>query len=255
MGLIDYNSSNQTFSTTSMLRVLHKHAPESLKYYAQAAIGPAFWLPAARAPQAIAHGQNQAVEALGTSVFEYLAEHPEEARMFSAAMTDLSIPVIREAVSVIDVGAAKYAVDVGGANGAFVSELVNRNPQLTGAVLDLPHVIPGVAEEVRRRGLTQRVTGIAGNFFESVPDADIFLLKFILHDWDDLSCITLLGNVRRAMKPGSRLFIVEMVVAHDRATIDAALMDMGMLFFFTGQERDMSQLEALLSRAGYTRAV
>jgi hypothetical protein len=250
MGLIDYNSSDQTFSTTSMLRVLHEHAPESLKYYAQAAIGPAFWLTAARAPQAIARGQNQAVEALGTSVFEYFAEHPDEARMFSAAMTDVSTPVIREAVSVIDVGAARYAVDVGGANGAFVSELVDRNPQLTGAVLDLPHVIPGVAEEAQRRGLTQRVTGIAGNFFESVPDADIFLLKFILHDWDDRSCITLLGNVRRAMKPGSRLFIVEMVVAHDHPTIDAALMDMGMLFFFTGQERDIAQFEALLSQAG-----
>ncbi|HEY1842343.1 MAG TPA: methyltransferase [Mycobacterium sp.] len=250
MGLIDYNSSDQTFSTTSMLRVLHRDAPESLKSYAQAAVGPAFWLPAARAPQAIARGQNQVVEALGTSVFEYYAEHPDEARMFSAAMTDVSTPVIREAVSVIDVGAARYAVDVGGANGVFVSELVDRNPQLTGAVLDLPHVIPGVVQEVQRRGLTQRVTGIAGNFFESVPNADIFLLKFILHDWDDRSCITLLGNVRRAMNPGGRLFIVEMVVAPDRATIDAALMDMGMLFFFSGQERDISQFDALLQQAG-----
>ena len=250
MGLLEYNSNDVTFSKTPMLYVLHEDAPESLKYYAQAAMGPAFWLPGGRTPQAIAQGQNQAVEALSTSVFEYFADHPEEGRIFSAAMTDLSSPVIREAVSVIDVGAARYAVDVGGANGAFVSELVERNPQLTGAVIDLPHVIPGVLEHANQRGLAQRVTGIAGNFLESVPGADIYLLKFILHDWDDQACVTLLTNIRRAMNPGARLFIVEMLIAHDAATIDAALMDMAMLFSLTGQERDMSQFDALLAHAG-----
>jgi O-methyltransferase domain len=146
-----------------MLRVLHEDAPDSLKNYAQALTGSAFWLTAERTPQAIAVGKNQSVEALGSTLFEYFAEHPEEGRQFTAAMSDLSTPVIREAVSVIDVQQAKFALDVGGASGSFVCELVERNSQLTGAVLDLEHVIPGVAEEAQRRGLTQRVHGIAGN--------------------------------------------------------------------------------------------
>lgn len=250
MGWLAYDGRNQTFSTTPMLRILHGEAPASLKHYAQATLGPTCWLPAGHAPDAIALGRNQAEEALGTSVFEYLEAHPEAARTFSAGMTDLSTPVIREAISVIDVGAARYALDVGGSDGAFVSELVDRNPQLTGAVLELPHVIPVVAEAVRNRGLTQRVTGIAGNFFESVPGADIFLLKFVLHDWDDRSCLTLLANIRRAMNPGSRLFIVEMVVAPDGATLDAALMDLGMLYCHEGQERDTAEFTALLAQAG-----
>ncbi|OBJ23112.1 methyltransferase [Mycobacterium colombiense] len=250
MGLLDYNGINATFSATPMLHVLHEDASERLKYYAQAAAGPTLWLPGGRALEAITRGRNQAVEALGSSVFEYLSEHPDEGRTFSAAMTDLSTPVIREAVSFIKPGAARFVLDVGGANGAFVSELVQRNPQLTGAVLDLPHVIPGVVEEAQRRGLTQQVAGLSGDFLESVPGADIYLLKFILHDWDDGTCTTLLGNIRRAMNPGARLFIVEMVVANDAPTVDAALMDMAMLFALDGHERDMRQFEALLSQAG-----
>jgi O-methyltransferase domain len=250
MGLADYNVGDSTFSTTAMLRVLHKDAPESLKYYAQAVMGPAFWLPGGRAPQAIAQGRNQAVEALDASVFDYLAVHPEEARIFSAAMSNLSSPVIREAVSAIDVGAARYVVDVGGAHGSFISELVHRNPRLKGSVLDLPHVIAGVTDHARQRGVAQQVTGIAGNFFESVPGADIYLLKSILHDWDDQACVALLSNIRHAMEPQARLFIVEMVITDDAGTIDAALMDMAMLFSLTGQERDITQFEDLLAQAG-----
>src|ERR1700754_725671 len=96
MRLLDYSSSDGTFATTSMLRVLHKDAPESLKNYAKAAIGPAFWLPAALTTDAVAVGKNQAVEALGCSVFEYFKQNPQDARTFTAAMADLSTPVIRE---------------------------------------------------------------------------------------------------------------------------------------------------------------
>ena len=154
--------------------------------------------------------------ALGSTIFDYFGQHRDQARIFSAAMTDLSTRVIREAASLMDVGGARYAVDVGGANGTFVSELVKRNPNLTGAVFDLPHV---VAVEGGRRGLADRVTGIAGDFFDSVRPADIYLLKFILHDWADPSCMSLLS-----------------------------LMDMGILFSL-GQERSLVQFEALLNSA------
>lgn len=250
LGLLDHNNKDGKFSATPLLGILHKDAPESLKFFAQAAMGPAFWLPGGRTPQAVAQGDSQIVAALGEGLWEYYASHPEEGRMFSAAMTDLSTPVIREAVSVIDPCAAKYVVDIGGANGIFISELVERHSQLAGAVFDLPHVVPGAVEEAERRGLTHRVSGIAGDFTESVPESDIYLLKFILHDWDDRTCVTLLRNIRRAMNPGARLFIVEMVIENLTATVDAALLDMVMLFALSGQERDMSQFEALLSQAG-----
>jgi hypothetical protein len=250
MGLLHYNSNDDTFSTTPSLRVLHKDASESLKYYAQSVMGQAFWLPGLRLSQAIAQGRTQTEDALGQGLWAHYASHPEERRIFTEAMTDVSSPVIREAVSVIDAALAKYVLDIGGANGIFVSELVQRNPQLTGAVVDLAHVVPGAVEEAKRRGLGQKVSGIAGDFFEEVPNADIYLLKFILHDWDDQRCVTLLTNIRRAMNPSARLFIVEMLIENDAATIDAAMMDLVMLFGLGGQERDLSQFEDLLAQAG-----
>jgi hypothetical protein len=249
MGLLNYNSDDQTFLTTSKLQVLHKDALESLKYFAQG-LGNAFWRPVEYMPEAVALGSNQAVETLGSSVFEYFGQHPEDAGVFTAAMADISAPVIREAVTLIDISDARFALDVGGASGAFVTELVQRNPQLVGAVLDLPHVIAAVAEQAQQKGLIQRVRGIGGDFFEQVPAADIYLLKFILHDWDDRSCTALLDNIRRAMNPAARLFIVEMVVAHTAPSLDVALMDLVMLCSLNGKERDISEFQALLAQAG-----
>jgi hypothetical protein len=257
LGLLVHDTERGTFSPTPMLAVLHKDSPVSLKHYARAAIGPAFWLPAVLLPEAVAAGSPQAVQALGSTVFEYFGKNPAEARMFSAAMTDLSAPVIRDAAAVIEVGAAKTVLDVGGAYGAFVSELVRRNPGLTGSVLELAHVAATVGDEARERGLEGRITGVAGDFFESVPAADIYLLKHVLHDWDDESCHSILSNIRDAMRPGARLFVVEMLIGEGGASAGAALMDMAMLFATTGQERELAQFDALLTAAGLrrTRAV
>jgi len=169
--------------------------------------------------------------------------------MFRAAMTDISAPVIREAVSAIDVAGGRFAVDIGGANGAFVAELLQANPHLSGAVLDLPEAMPGVAQESRRRGLGERMSGIGGDFFDSVPTADLYLLKFVLHDWSDESCVQILSNIRRAMNPGARLFIVEMTFTDEATSMSAALMDVGMIFGFTGRERDLTEFEKLLRAA------
>ncbi len=127
-------------------------------------------------------------------------------------MTNLSTPVIREAVTAMDTTGAHFVVDVGGADGAFIAALLQHNPALTGAVLDLAQVIPGVIEAAAAHGLQSRMTGIVGDFFDEVPAADVYLLKFVLHDWDDESCVRILSNIRAAMKPGARLFIVEMAI-------------------------------------------
>jgi O-methyltransferase domain len=109
--------------------------------------------------------------------------------------------------------------------------------------------MPGVSEHSRRLGLGDRMRGIAGDFFESVPSGDYYLLKFILHDWSDESCVKILSNIRRAMNPGARVFIVEMVFSDQDISKDAALLDMVMLFGLTGQEREMAEFEKLLQAA------
>jgi hypothetical protein len=250
MGFLTYDASAELFSGTPMLDVLHGESAMSLKHYAQTVGSEVFWLPSRRLPEAVLQGSNVAEEVLGCTPFEYFAENERDARIFSAAMTELSSPVIAEAVPVLDVGDAQLVVDVGGADGAFVAAVLERHAHLRGIVLDLPQVMAGVADEAEKRGLAERLSGVAGDFFEHVPSGDLYLLKFILHDWDDASCHRILSNVRRAMTPRSRLVIVEMTA--ETGTLDASLMDVAMMFAFTGQERDERHFESLLTAAGLT---
>jgi hypothetical protein len=250
LGLLTYDPANGTFAGTGLLPALHKDSPATLKHYAQAAIGPAFWQPALLLPEAVRQGAGQAAAALGSDVFTYFGGHPEEASLFGAAMTDLSGPVIEQAAGLIDVRAGQVVVDVGGAEGAFACALVEQHPGARGIVLDRPHAMPGVRAETERHGLGDRVRGVAGDFFESVPAGDVYLLKFILHDWDDDSCVRILSAVRRAMNPGARVCIVEMAMTAAAPAPGAALMDMAMLFATTGQERELAEFQTLLTAAG-----
>jgi len=247
LGLLEYDADTSLFSGTRLLGVLHRDAPACLKHYALAGISDAFWLPLVRMPDAVSRGGNYVREMLGSSAFEFLGRHAEDARLFSRAMTDLSTPVIREASDALDVSNVVSVVDVGGADGAFVAELLQRHPHLHGVVFDLAAVVPGVAEEARRRGLDKRLTAAAGDFFVEAPAADLYLLKFILHDWDDESCRTILRNIRQAMNPGARVVIVEMTVGQN--ALSAVLLDLAMMSNFTGREREASEFERLLESA------
>lgn len=248
LGIVQYDTAQRTFAQTPLLAVLHGESPFSLKTYALAPGHPSFWLPAAYLPETVAKGVNHVVEALGSPLFEYLAQHEQEARQFSAAMSELSLPVIREAVQVIEAPAG-LAVDVGGGDGAFVCELTERNAGLQGLVLDLPHAVPAAAAHASRRGLGDRVIATAGDFFDTVPPADVYLLKFVLHDWDDDSCLTILRNIRTAMRPGGRLFVVEMTLSPSDPSPVAALLDLSMLMCSTGRERELPEFEHLLTDA------
>jgi hypothetical protein len=250
LGLLTHDAATGTFAGTSALTVLHEESPMSLKHYAQAAIGPAFWATAAHLPETVRRGHNQTRAVLGSDLFTYFAAHPEDAHQFGTAMTDISAPIIRQAVSLIDLAGARTVVDVGGANGAFVGALVGPHPDVKGITLDLPHAMPGAQAEAERLGLRDRVTAVPGDFFDEVPAADLYLLKFILHDWDDESCTRILSSVRKAMNPGARVLVVDMAMTADHPSIDAALMDMAMLFATTGQERELPRFGALLAAAG-----
>jgi hypothetical protein len=165
-------------------------------------------------------------------------------------MAELSLPVVREAVEIIEAPAG-LAVDLGGADGAFVCELVARNAGLQGLVLDLPHAVPAATARAQRQGVGDRVTAVAGDFFRSVPAADVYLLKFVLHDWDDDACLGILRNVRAALRPGGRLYVVEMTVSPSDPSPVAALLDLTMLLVSPGRERELPEFERLLTAAGF----
>jgi hypothetical protein len=124
---------------------------------------------------------------------------------------------------------------------------------MRGIILDRPNIVDGAIAETARQGLSERTEVIGGDFFSSVPSADLYLVKQVLHDWDGDKCVTILRNIRAAMNPGALVAVVEMLVGEPADPGPAVLMDMNMLAVVPGQERSLAEYDALLHAAGLSR--
>ncbi|MFF0156944.1 methyltransferase [Streptomyces sp. NPDC005263] len=193
---------------------------------------------------------------MGADIFEYFAqpENADEAALFAEAMGDLSGLVTHGVVDAVSVDGVSGVVDVGGANGDFVLALMEAHPHLSGQVLDLPHAVGSARGAAEKRGLSDRFSAVAGDFFTEVPPADLYLLKTILHDWDDDQCTDILRNCRSAVNEGGRALVVEMVIGEIGEPDFATRADMAMLTMTNGQERDLDEFDSLFAASGWRRS-
>jgi predicted O-methyltransferase YrrM len=142
-------------------------------------------------------------------------------------------------------------VDVGGGRGALVAGVLRAHPAMRGILLDMPEVVATAGALLAEAGVSDRCRLIGGNFFEAVPQgADLYALKFILHDWPDEACVRILENCRRAMAPGGRILIVEHVIPEEKGPHIARFMDVNMMVMTSGRERTRQDFEGLLGAAG-----
>jgi hypothetical protein len=248
LGLIRAEA-DDLFASTPMLETLRSDTPASLRGLAIMYGSPNHWRPWERLVDAVRTGEAQAVAALGRSAFDYLAANPEEAFFFAKAMQASSELVEAEVVRLLDTNGVATLADVGGANGALVCALIAANPSLQGILFDLPHAIASATALIKAKGLTGRVEAKGGDFFQSVPAADLYLLKFILHDWDDAACVKILSNIRRAMTNGGRIAIVELRLGPMGEPGVAPLVDLTMLTLTGGRERTPDEYSKLLAAA------
>lgn len=134
----------------------------------------------------------------------------------------------------------------------MLARLLENEPVRRGIVFDLPEVVPDAQRHIELQALTDRVEVVAGDFFASVPRADVYVLSYILHDWDDDKCRRILGSIEAAAEPGARLVVVEgIVLAGDEPHLTKAI-DLVMLAMMGGKERSADEFEQLLSSAGFT---
>jgi hypothetical protein len=180
----------------------------------------------------------------GTDFWSWLADHPGERAVFDRAMEQGKERRV-EQLAALDWRGDETVVDVGGGNGSLLVELVRRQSGLRGVVLDLP-------ETVRDEdSLGDRVTFVEGNFFESVPAGDVYVLSTILHDWDDRRAAAILRTIRAAAPDGARLIVIDAVVPRGNEANGAKWLDLLMLALFGGRERDETQWRALLADGGF----
>jgi SAM-dependent methyltransferase len=211
---------------------------------------PGHWLPWGRLVEAVRRGRRQTVSALGRELFDYYSANPDEGDLFTGAMANFSEIIANDLVRVLDTLAVKHVVDIGGASGKIVSALLESNPALSGSIFERADVAPRAEAALAKRGLSSRCRVIAGDFFESVPEADLYVLKSIVHDWDDQQSIEILRNCARALLPNGRVVLVERIMPEQGNSGAASLFDLNMLVMLPGRERSESQFAELFRAAG-----
>ena len=191
-------------------------------------------------------------KAQGVAFFDYLAHHPEDASLFSEMMVGMNNQEHAAVAAAYDFSIFKTIVDVGGASGNMLAAVLSYHAGPRGILFDRPHVVTDAPTLLDAKGMSDRVTIEPGDFFKNVPTgADAYILSHIIHDWDEDQCLTILGNVRKAMNPASRLLFVEMVLPLGDTPHPGKMLDMTMLVSMGGQERTEVEYGTLLNAAGF----
>ncbi|MFF0284423.1 methyltransferase [Rhodococcus aetherivorans] len=190
----------------------------------------------------------------GVSLWEWFGHHPEEERLFAGSMRAIAVMNAAAIAKTYPWPPGATVCDVGGGIGTLLAAVLDAHPDLRGILVDAPGPVAEAAPFLAGRNLTDRVTPVIGNLFEPLDIvADVYLLKDVLHDWDDARCATILGHLAATMPSGSRLVLVELVQHPNAANFLAPFVDLQMLTQTEGgRQRTLAQLNALLTGAGLT---
>jgi hypothetical protein len=250
LGVLDQDRTNR-FGLTPLGEALRTGAPGAARATVLTVASDWWARGFAQLPYSVQTGKSGFEKSLGMPIFDWLARNPQEASMFSETMVGFHGAEPPAVAAAYDFSEFSKIIDVGGATGNLLSAILGRYPGPRGILYDLPHVVRDAPGLLQARGCADRITIESGNFFEQVPSGgDAYLLSHIIHDWSEEQCSTILGNCRRAMKPGSRLLIIEMVLPSNGEPHPGKMLDLMMLAGPGGLERTEPEYATILSRSG-----
>jgi hypothetical protein len=236
------------YSNSPQTEVLRTDHPLSLRSQGMFMPAPFMWLPLGELYESVRTGEPAFERQFGQSFFAYLAGHPDDAANFNRVMTQEIMWTTPALLRAYDFSRFRLLVDVGGGQGVFLSNVLASTPGLHGTLFDQPNVV-AEAKEFLKGEIAARATIVGGSFFEVVPKGgDVYLLRRIIHDWEDEDAGRILSNVRSAMGPDGTLLLVEGLL--DSAVHPAGLMDLVMLVL-GGRERTEADFRSLLDSAGF----
>jgi SAM-dependent methyltransferase len=246
-------TSPQTFANTELSQFLCSGVPGSVRSILIFRGSELFFGPFAEILYSVRTGKSARTEVLGMDGWEYLKQRPDLARMFDDSMTDMSAIIGPMVAAAYDFGRWESVMDVGGGNGILLASILKAHPQLRGVLADLPHVL----ERARQRGflageLESRTALQPCDFFREMPSGcRAYLMKHVIHDWDDQHAESILSNCRRVVPPDGALLLVEWTLPEGNLPSPAKLSDVTMLVMTGGKERTAEEYRQLLARTGF----
>ena len=253
LGILD--ETDGTFALTTLGQLLRRDLPDSLHGLAVLYGDDWLWRAYGQMLHSALTGDSAFAHVHGASFYEYLDRNSRAAAQFQDAMATYSRLEAAAIAEAYDFPASATVVDVGGGEGTLLAALLSAHPSLSGVLFDQPAVVARAERVFAAAGVAARATWAGGDFFSSIlPDGDVYLLKSVVHNWDDEAAERLLKSCRRAMRPGARLLIAERVVPSDNAPSEAKLFDINMLVIVGGRERTEAEHRRLLERSSLTLA-
>ena len=234
------------YMNSALSEFLRSGHPETLRGIAEMICDREHWHAHGNMMQSVKTGENGFAYTFGQPFFEYAAANPQVAEVFDEAMTSFSRGISRAVAAAYDFSGAQRIADIGGGHGTLLSTILQANEHANGILFDQPQVARGAK-------ISDRVSIVGGDFFAEIPvEADVYLMKHIIHDWNDAQCVVILANLAKSAKSGARLLIIEAVVEDDDAAPSMSkVLDLNMLVATGGKERTGNEYHALLEQTGF----
>ena len=247
-----HEADRREFSLTALGVCLTSDAPGSRRDYARWIGTPGQWRSWGNLLHSIRSGESAVRFTCGVDAWTHRMQHPEERAVFDAAMTGNSRAEAQAVLEAYDFSRFGSVVDVGGGQGHLLKAILLACPATRGILFDQPQIAASAGEVFASAGLTQRCQVVAGDFFASVPaDGDAYVLKAILHDWDDRAAIEILRSCRRAMSGTATLVVIERVVGPPNEDPEGKLSDLNMMVQYGALERTRQEFQDLLGSGGF----
>jgi O-methyltransferase domain/Dimerisation domain len=241
----------RTFANTPVSEAIRSDAPNSARDAVLFMADPLHMKIYAELTHTLETGETALKKISGMEPFEFFRKNAEENKSFNAAMVSITRQMIVPVIEAYDFGESGTLADIGGGHGALLATILQKRPGLRGILFDIGHVAEGAKPMMESSGLASRCQIVGGDFFQGVPAADNYVMKSVIHDWDDARAITILKNCARAMRDAKgKVILLEMLIGAANEPGLAPWIDIEMLAVAAGRERTETEYGELLARAG-----
>ena len=240
------------FALSPVSELLVTDAPGSLRWFTISELGQEHYPAWGNLMHSVKTGEIAFDNFFGVDIWQFFQENPDDGAVFQNSMSGVTAATNEQIRSLYDFSPFSTVVDVGGGHGGLITSVLQTNPKVKGILFDAPQVIQGARPKIEAAGLADRCETVSGDFFKSVPPGgDLYMMKWIIHDWNDEQAITILRNCRNQMQRTGKLIIVDCVVPESDEPDFSKLFDLNMMVMTGGKERTEKEFAQILNAAGF----